>query len=88
MIKCLNASFHLCVGGEAGGPTCVSVSALIVDAHRVLAHQELHHFQVFTVGARAGNNMSKEKVSLCLNTAMKTRQTIPVEGRLAEDVLF
>lgn len=38
MIKCLNSSFHLCVGGEAGGPTCVSVSALIVDAHRVLAH--------------------------------------------------
>lgn len=40
-------------GGGAGDLTCVSISALIVDAHRILARQELHHFHVFAVGARA-----------------------------------
>lgn len=33
------------------GVTCVSISALVVDAHGVLAQQELHHLQVFSVGA-------------------------------------
>lgn len=33
------------------GVTCVSISALVVDAHSVPAQQELHHLQVFSVGA-------------------------------------
>lgn len=32
--------------------TCVSISALVVDVHCVLAQQELHHLQVFSIGAR------------------------------------
>lgn len=78
----------------AGGLTCVSISALIVDAHRILARQELHHFQVFSVGARADNNMSKKEKNMefslyCTWTPWwKHVQTIPVERRLAEDVLF
>lgn len=34
------------------GVTCVSISALVVDAHRVLTQQELYHLQVFSIGAR------------------------------------
>lgn len=30
--------------------TCVSISALMVDAHSVLTEQELDHLQVFSVG--------------------------------------
>lgn len=33
------------------GLTCVSVSALIVDAHGTLAQQEFDHLQIFPVGA-------------------------------------
>lgn len=40
------------------GFTCVSISALIVDAHRILAQQELHHVQVFPVSARTENNIN------------------------------
>lgn len=29
----------------------MSISALIVDAHSILAQQELDHLQVFTIGA-------------------------------------
>lgn len=30
----------------------MSISALMVDAHSILAQQELHHLQVFSIGAR------------------------------------
>lgn len=62
MVKCLILIFFVYILVEgAGGLTCVSISALIVDAHRILARQELHHFQVFAVSARAVNNMSKKR---------------------------
>lgn len=32
--------------------TCVSISALMVNAHSIVAQQELHHLQVFSIGAR------------------------------------
>lgn len=48
----------------ADGLTCVSISALIVDAHRILAGQEPHHVQVFTVGARADNIMCGKSLPL------------------------
>lgn len=73
-------SMYVLVEG-AGGLTCVSISALIVDAHRILAHQELHHFQVFAVGAGAFN-ITSEKIlftALCFSIVVETCRTIPVE---------
>lgn len=41
-----------CATSRFNRVTCVSISALVVDAHCVLAQQKLHHLQVFSVGAR------------------------------------
>lgn len=44
----LSVAIHLTL--IFNGVTCVSISALVVDAHSVLAQQELHHLQVFSIG--------------------------------------
>lgn len=69
----------------------MSISALVVDARGILAQQELHHLQVFPVGARtvtqdAGNVYSS--VFYVVQIIGTVCETIPVKGCLAEDVLF